>query len=149
MTHRDYMREALKLAQKAADLGEVPVGAVIVKENAIVGRGYNTRESGKTALGHAEIMAIADACKNVGGWRLDGCTIYVTMEPCPMCAGAIINSRISRVVYSLIDFKMGAFGGKTDLSSMGFNHSPEIIVGICEEESAKLIEEFFKKLRDK
>ncbi|MBR5520871.1 MAG: tRNA adenosine(34) deaminase TadA [Oscillospiraceae bacterium] len=149
MAHRDFMLRAVELAQKAYDMREVPVGAVVVKDNRIIGEGYNFRESQQSALGHAEIMAIENACKTLGSWRLEGCTLYVTMEPCIMCTGAIINSRMERVVYSLIDFKAGGLGGLTDLNQIGLNHSVDTIMGVCEMESAALVDKFFKELREK
>jgi len=149
MAHRDFMLRAVELAQKAYEMGEVPVGAVIVKNNKIIGEGYNFRETHNSALGHAEIMAIDSACKALGSWRLEGCTMYVTMEPCVMCTGAIINSRIERVVYSLIDFKAGGMGGKIDLLNVGLNHDVDTIMGVCEMESAALVDRFFKELREK
>jgi len=149
MAHRDFMLRAVELAQKAYDMGEVPVGAVIVKNNKIIGEGYNFRETHNSALGHAEIMAIDSACKALGSWRLEGCTMYVTMEPCVMCTGAIINSRIERVVYSLIDFKAGGMGGKIDLLNVGLHHDVDTIMGVCEMESAALVDRFFKELREK
>ena len=149
MAHRDFMLRALELAQKAYDMGEVPVGAVVVKDNRIIGEGYNFRESQQNALGHAEIMAIDNACKALGSWRLEGCTLYVTMEPCVMCTGAIINARMERVVYSLIDFKAGGLGGRTDLNQAGLNHTVDTIMGVCEMESAALVDKFFKELREK
>ena len=142
-----FMKEALLLAQQAAAEGEVPVGCVIVRGDEIVGRGRNRRETQKTALGHAEIEAIADACKNLGGWRLWECTLYVTLEPCPMCAGAIINARIPRVVYGAGDKKCGACGGVCSLFDMAFNHHPKVEKGIREEECGALLTEFFKNLR--
>ena len=149
MAHRDFMLRAVELAQKAYEMGEVPVGAVVVKDNRIIGEGYNFRESRQSALGHAEIMAIENACRTLGSWRLEGCTLYVTMEPCIMCTGAIINSRMERVVYSLIDFKAGGLGGKTDLNRIGLNHSVDTIMGVCEMESAALVDKFFKELRER
>ena len=143
------MLRAIELAQKAASMGEVPVGAVVVKDNRIVGEGWNFRETQQSALGHAEIMAIDNACRALGTWRLEDCTIYVTMEPCVMCAGAIINSRMKRVVYSLIDFKAGGFGGITDLNRVGLNHTVDTIMGVCEMESARLVDKFFRELREK
>ena len=143
-----YMDEALKLAREAAADGEVPVGCVIVRGDEIVGRGRNRRETDKTALGHAEIEAIAEACKTLGGWRLWECTLYVTLEPCPMCAGAIINARIPRVVYGASDAKCGACGSVCDLFSMAFNHHPQVEKGIREAESNALLTAFFKNLRD-
>ena len=147
MVDRMYMEEALLLARQAAADGEVPVGCVIVRDGQIVGRGRNRRETGKTALGHAEIEAIGDACKNLGGWRLWDCTLYVTLEPCPMCAGAIINARIPRVVFGAKDEKCGACGSVCDLFSMEFNHHPIAESGLMEEESTQLLTEFFQDLR--
>ena len=144
---RFYMEEALKLARQAAAEGEVPVGCVIVRNGQIVGRGRNRRETEKTALGHAELEAIADACATLGGWRLWDCTLYVTLEPCPMCAGAIINARIPRVVFGAKDPKCGACGSVCDLFSMNFNHHPQANSGIMEEECASLLAEFFDRLR--
>jgi len=142
-----FMDAALELAAQAAAEGEVPVGCVIVRRGEIVGRGRNRRETEKTALGHAEIEAIADACKNLGGWRLWECTLYVTLEPCPMCAGAIINARIPRVVYGASDDKCGACGSVCDLFSMEFNHHPQVEKGLRAEESQALLTEFFRSLR--
>ena len=142
-----FMEEALALAREAAEDGEVPVGCVIVRRGEIVGRGRNRRETDKTALGHAEIEAIADACRNLGGWRLWDCTLYVTLEPCPMCAGAIVNARIPRVVYGASDAKNGACGSVCDLFSMDFNHHPTVEKGVREDECAALLSEFFAKLR--
>ena len=142
-----FMDEALKLAKEAFDEGEVPVGCVIVKDDQIVGRGRNRRETGKSALAHAEIEAIAQACETLGGWRLWQCTLYVTLEPCPMCAGAIVNARIPRVVYGASDAKCGAVRSVCSLFDMKFNHHPVVEAGIREEESAQLLTEFFQKLR--
>ena len=142
-----FMEEALTLAREAAADGEVPVGCVIVRRGEIVGRGRNRRETGKTALGHAEIEAISDACRNLGGWRQWECTLYVTLEPCPRCAGAIVNARIPRVVFGASDAKCGACGSVCDIFSMEFNHHPTVTKGIREEEAAALMEEFFRKLR--
>ena len=147
MEDAKYMDEALLLAQEAAEEGEVPVGCVIVRGGQIVGRGRNRRETGKTALGHAELEAIEEACRNLGGWRLWDCTLYVTLEPCPMCAGAIINARIPRVVYGASDAKCGACGSVCDLFSMDFNHHPQVEKGIREEETAALLRDFFANLR--
>ena len=144
---REFMEQALVLAKEAGEAGEVPVGCVIVRDGVVVGRGRNRRESGKTALGHAEIEAISDACKNLGGWRLWDCTLYVTLEPCPMCAGAIINARIPRVVYGASDKKCGACGSVCNLFSMEFNHHPTVEKGIREEACAQLLQEFFQNLR--
>ena len=142
-----FMDEALALAREAAAEGEVPVGCVIVRNGEIVGRGRNRRETAKTALGHAEIEAIYDANRNLGGWRLWDCTLYVTLEPCPMCAGAIVNARIPRVVYGARDAKCGATGSVCDIFSMEFNHHPEVVAGIREEEAAALMTAFFQNLR--
>ena len=142
-----FMQQALTLAQMAAADGEVPVGCVIVRNGQIVGRGRNRRETAKTALGHAEIEAIAEANRNLGGWRLWECTLYVTLEPCPMCAGAIVNARIPRVVYGASDSKCGACGSVCDLFNMDFNHHPKVESGIREEEAAALMTEFFQNLR--
>ena len=142
-----FMDAAIELAKEAAAEGEVPVGCVIVRKGQIVGRGRNRRETHKTALGHGEIEAISDACKNLGGWRLWDCTLYVTLEPCPMCAGAIINARIPRVVYGASDAKSGACGSVCDLFSMKFNHHPTVEKGIREEECMELLQTFFQNLR--
>ncbi len=141
------MREALTLAKEAAAEGEIPVGCVIVRGDQIVGRGRNRRETKKTALGHAEIEAIEDACANLGGWRLWDCTLYVTLEPCPMCAGAIINARIPLVVYGASDSKCGACGSVCNLFEMEFNHHPQAVKGVLEEESTVLLQQFFADLR--
>lgn len=142
-----FMDEALKLAAQAAAEGEVPVGCVIVRGDKIVGRGRNRRETEKTALGHAEVEAIADACRNLGGWRLWDCTLYVTLEPCPMCAGAIINARIPRVVFGAADLKAGSCGSVCDLFSMNYNHHPQVVSGVREEECGALLRTFFENLR--
>ena len=142
-----FMDAAIELAKEAAAEGEVPVGCVIVRGNEIVGRGRNRRERGKTALGHGEIEAIGEACRNLGGWRLWECTLYVTLEPCPMCAGAIVNARIPRVVYGASDAKCGACGSVCNLFSMEFNHHPVVEKGIREEECGALLTEFFRNLR--
>ena len=149
MGHREYMKEALALAGRAMDMGEVPVGAVIVRDGIVIGRGWNTKESEGRATGHAEIMAIEEACRYTGDWRLEGCTLYVNLEPCPMCSGAILSARIDTVVYSLIDFKSGALGGKIDLSKDYSNHSVNILSGICEDEARDMMDLFFEKLRQK
>lgn len=149
MTDEEYMREALLLARKAFELGEVPVGAVAVWDGKIVGRGMNLRETDKNALRHAEIAAIEEACKNLGGWRLWKCDLYVTLEPCPMCAGAIINSRIKRVIYGASDPKAGSCKSLTNLFELPYNHKPEVVSGVLEEECSSILREFFAKLRDK
>ena len=143
----EFMREALALAREAAAEGEVPVGCVVVRRGEIVGRGRNRREKDKTALAHAEIEAISDACRNLGGWRLWDCTLYVTLEPCPMCAGAILSARIPRVVYGASDAKFGAVRSVCSLFDMRFNHHPAVETGIREEEAAVLMTEFFQNLR--
>ena len=147
MEDLDFMREALALARKAAERGEVPVGCVIVRGQEIVGRGYNRRETDKSALAHAEIQAIDQACRTLGGWRLWECTLYVTLEPCAMCAGAILNARIPRVVYGASDRKFGACGSVCSLFSMDFNHHPQVEAGLLEEESKALLQDFFQNLR--
>lgn len=149
MDHEMYMKMALELALEAALDGEVPVGCVIVRNGQVVAIGRNRRESAKTALGHAEIEAIGAACEKLGGWRLWDCTLYVTLEPCPMCAGAIVNARIPTVVYGASDDKCGACGSVCDLFSMDFNHHPQVIAGVCQEEAAQLLTDFFKDLREK
>lgn len=147
MEDLELMNEALKLAREAADAGEVPVGCVIARNGQIVGRGRNRREEGKSALAHAEIEAIEEACRTLGGWRLWECTLYVTLEPCPMCAGAIVNARIPRVVFGASDAKCGACGSVCNLFSMEFNHHPTVEKGLQEEACAALLSEFFRNLR--
>lgn len=142
-----FMDAALELAREAALEGEVPVGCVIARGDEIVGRGRNRRETGKSALAHAEVEAIAQACETLGGWRLWECTLYVTLEPCPMCAGAIVNARIPRVVYGAADAKSGACGSVCDLFSMDFNHHPQVEKGVREKECTQLLTEFFQQLR--
>ncbi len=142
-----FMQVAIELAIKAGQNGEIPVGAVIVKDDKIIGMGMNTREKDRNALGHAEINAINEACKNTGSWRLDGATIYVTMEPCPMCAGAIINARIKTVVFGCYDLKMGAFDSVCNLANEKFDFTPEIYGGIMENECGAIVKKFFEELR--
>ncbi len=149
MAHRDYMKRAVELAELAYKMGEVPVGAVVVYKGQIIGEGYNRRETDNSATAHAEIIAIEEACRYLKSWRLEDCVLYVTLEPCAMCTGAIINSRIKMVVYSLIDFKAGAMGGLCDLTQLKFNHKPEVIMGVMEEEAKEILDRFFKKLREK
>ncbi len=152
-----YMKRALELAKIAFDKGEVPVGAVAVWEDdekrgivsEIVGEGYNRRECDKNALCHAELIAINEACGYLSGWRLHKCTLYVTLEPCPMCTGAIINSRIKRVVFGASDKRFGAMGGGFDMLSNDLNHKPIIEGGLLEEECSSLMQDFFRRLRDK
>lgn len=149
VTEEAYMRLALELAAEAAAEGEVPVGAVIVREGAVVGVGRNRRERARNALAHAEIEAIADACRRLGGWRLFGSTLYVTLEPCPMCAGAIINARVARVFYGARDAAMGACGGVLNLFMEAFPHRPQLVGGICGQESRALLSAFFAAMREK
>ena len=142
-----FMDMALELAKEAAAEGEVPVGCVIVRGDEVVGRGRNRREKDKSALAHAEIEAIGEACRDLGGWRLWECTLYVTLEPCPMCAGAIINARIPRVVYGAGDLKAGSCGSVCNLFDMAYNHHPAVERGLMEEECAGVLKEFFRNLR--
>lgn len=144
-----FMKEALKLAKKAAAEGEVPVGCVVVCDGKIVGRGRNRREIKKTALGHAEIEAIHKACKKLGGWRLHRCQLYVTLEPCPMCTGAILNARIPIVYYGAADGKAGSCGTRINLFDFGFNHRAEIIGGVLEEACRAELQDFFVALRER
>ena len=146
---KKYMKAALKLAQKAADEGEVPVGAVVVCEGKIVGRGRNSRETKKNAIHHAEIEAIEKACKKLGGWRLHKCDLYVTLEPCAMCTGAIINARIKTLYYGAKDEKAGSCGTLVNLFDLPYNHKPEVISGVMEEECADILKKFFKDLRER
>ena len=141
-----YMKEALFEAERAGEEDEVPVGAVIVRNGEIIARAHNTREKDKNALYHAEIKAIDAACKLLHGWRLVGCTLYVTLEPCPMCAGAIVNSRIERVVYGAPDNKAGSFGTMINLTDYPL-FKPEITSGVLKEECSKILSDFFKKKR--
>lgn len=142
-----YMRLALELAKEAADMGEVPVGAVVVKDGVVIGKGRNRREIGRNALAHAEIEAIDMACKTLGGWRLSGCQLYVTLEPCPMCAGAIINARIDEVIYGTDDPKAGSCRSLVELFSLPYNHKPRVTVGLLEEECREELQSFFRSLR--
>lgn len=142
-----FMERAMELARLSALEGEVPVGAVVVRDNEIVGEGRNRRELGRNALYHAELEAIDSACKKLGGWRLWQCDLYVTLEPCPMCAGAIINARIKKVYFGAFDKKAGSFGSVADFNSISYNHKPEIIPGVMAEDCSKLLTDFFKKLR--
>ena len=147
MTDSELMGLALEEARKAAALGEVPVGAVVARNGEVVAAAHNTRETEKNALHHAELLAIDAACKKLGGWRLWECELFVTLEPCPMCAGAIINSRIRRVVYGAADTKAGCCGSVTDLFAMPFNHHPVVEQGLRAEEAQELLQAFFKDLR--
>ena len=143
-----FMQEALKEAVKARKKGEIPVGAIIVKDNNIIARGHNLKETKNSALQHAEIITINKANEKLKSWRLLDCTMYVTLEPCCMCAGALVNSRINRLVIATEDDKTGAFGSKIDINNIGLNHKIEVTKGICKVESSNLIKEFFKGLRD-
>ena len=145
-----YMKEALLFAEKAGKKGEIPVGAVIVKDGEIIATGYNRREQDNTALGHAEIEAINNACKALNRWRLDDCELYVTLEPCPMCAGAIINARLKMFVFGAFDKKAGSCSNDSviDLFSLPYNHKPEVWAGICEKQCSEMLSDFFKNLRE-
>lgn len=147
MTDTDFMKLALELAAQAAALGEVPVGAVVTCDGEVVGTGFNRRETGKNALAHAELEAIDAACRKLGGWRLHRCDLYVTLEPCPMCSGAIVNARIRRLVYGASDPKAGCFGSVCDFNTLPFNHKPEVTGGVMAEECAGALSAFFKTLR--
>ena len=143
------MREALRQAKRAASLGEMPVGAVIVRDGEIISRAYNRRETKKNALYHAEITAIDRACKKLGGWRLPRCEMYVTLEPCPMCAGAILNSRIEHIYYGASDEKSGCCGSKINLLDMNLcNYTVTVTGGILENECRDIIKKFFRNLRE-
>lgn len=146
-----YMSRALELAREAFDEGEVPVGAVVVKKTTgeIVGEGRNMREKAKNALAHAEIMAIDEACRTLGGWRLPECAIYVTLEPCPMCCGAIINSRIDNVIFGAYDVKSGSAVSVQKMFELPYNYRPEVTGGVMEEECSAILSEFFRQLREK
>lgn len=146
-----YMRKALELAALAAEEDEVPVGAVVVKKSTgeIVGRGFNRREYGRSPLTHAEIIAIEQASRRLGGWRLIDCELFVTLEPCPMCAGAMINSRVERVVFGAFDPKAGSCGTLTDLFALPYNHKPECTGGVLEKECAETLSSFFRDLRER
>ena len=143
----EFMKRALELAEIAAEQGDVPVGAVIVKDGEIISEGYNLREVNKSVTAHAEMVAIERACGQLGGWHLCGCTLYVTLEPCPMCAGALINSRVDRVVFGLRDPKAGCLGSVLNMNRYPFNHAFDITEGVLAEESAKLLSDFFAKKR--
>lgn len=144
MSDETFMREALALARRAAEAGEVPVGAVVVKDGVVVGRGYNQPVSGKDPTAHAEVMALRDAAERARNYRLGECELYVTLEPCAMCAGAIMHARVSRVIYGAADPKSGACGSVVDLFAEGrLNHHASIVGGVMAEEAAKLLQEFF------
>ncbi len=143
----EFMEIALNEAKLASDEGEVPVGAVIVKDGEIIATGRNNREATGDATGHAEMIAIREACKSLGGWHLEKCTLYVTLEPCPMCMGAIINARIGKVVFGAKDAKAGACGSLLNLCNYPLNHKPRVEYGFMREECAKVLSEFFEKKR--
>lgn len=142
-----FMREALRLAREAAEADEVPVGAVIVYEGRIIAAARNRREGDKMATHHAEILAIEEACRYRGGWRLPDCTLYVSLEPCPMCGGAIVNARLPRVVFGAYDHRAGVFGSAVDFNALTFNHRPEVTGGVLEEEAAEILSSYFRKKR--
>lgn len=145
-----YMREAIRQAKKAYAIGEVPIGCVIVYEDKIIGRGYNRRTIDKNTLAHAELIAMKKACKAMGDWRLEGCTMYVTLEPCQMCSGAIVQSRMDKVVVGCMNPKAGCAGSILNLLQMEeFNHQVELQIGVLEEECSLMMKEFFKELREK
>lgn len=145
-----YMKQAIKLAEKAAELGEVPIGCVIEYQGKVIGRGYNRRTTDKSTLAHAEIIAIKKACKKMGDWRLEDCTMYVTLEPCQMCAGAIVQARVKKVVIGCMNPKAGCAGSILNVLQMdAFNHQVEIERGVLEEECSRMLTSFFKSLRQK
>ena len=143
-----FMKEAIRQARKAYALNETPIGCVLVYEGKIIGRGYNRRNTDKNTLAHAEITAIRKASRKIGDWRLEGCTLYVTLEPCPMCAGAIVQSRMDRVVVGCMNPKAGCAGSVLNvLQTEGFNHQTELTTGVCQEECSGMMKSFFKELR--
>lgn len=142
-----FMREAIGQARLAEDIDEVPIGAVAVRDGKIIAYGYNTRETSRCATHHAEIVCIENACRALGGWRLPGVTLYVTLEPCAMCAGAIINARIPRVVFGAADRRFGALGSLVDLAKLPFNHIPEVSGGVLSDECSALLTDYFKRKR--
>lgn len=149
MEHQHYMAMAIEEAKYAAALGETPVGAVVVCGNNVIGRGYNTKETATTPLGHAEINALVDAAKTIESWRLEDCTLYSTLEPCPMCAGAMLQARLKRLVFGAWDIRWGAAGTITNLFVPGlFLHNTEVISGICEQQCQQLLKDFFQRLRE-
>lgn len=149
LSDMEFMKKAISLAREAAEEGEVPVGCVIVRDGEVIATGRNRREKGKNALYHAELEAIDNACKALGGWRLPRCEMYVTLEPCPMCAGAIINSRIEKVYFGAYDKKAGSVKSLINLFDLPYNHRPETEGGVLEEECAALLSDFFRTLRQK
>ena len=150
MMNEKYMKEALKQARKASRLGEVPIGCVIVYQDKIIGRGYNKRNTKKTTLAHAELVAIEKASKTMGDWRLEDCTMYVTLEPCQMCSGAIVQARIKKVVVGTMNPKAGCAGSILNLLQMKeFNHQVELEIGVLEKECTEVLQTFFKELRNR
>lgn len=149
MTDSELMGLALEEARRAAALGEVPVGAVVARNGEVVAAAHNTRETEKNALHHAELLAIDAACKKLGGWRLHRCDLYVTLEPCPMCAGALINSRMKTVYYGAPDPKAGSCGSLINLFALPYNHQPALVSGVLEQECADILRNFFRELRKK
>ena len=149
MEHESFMRKAIDLAVENVNNGGGPFGAVIVKDGEVIATAHNLRETDRSATAHAELLAIQKACEVLGGWRLSGCELYVTLEPCPMCAGAIINSRIDRVIFGSKDEKAGACGSVMNLFAADFNHRPKLTVGVLEEECSSILKEFFSSLREK
>lgn len=149
MTDYELMGAALAEAEQAAALGEVPVGAVVARDGEIIAAAHNTRETEKNALHHAELLAIDAACKKLGGWRLHRCDLYVTLEPCPMCAGALINSRMKTVYYGAPDPKAGSCGSLINLFALPYNHQPALVSGVLEQECADILRNFFRELRKK
>lgn len=144
---RKFMDLALIEAKKAMEDGDVPVGAIVVKDGKVIGVGRNRREKDNNAVAHAEILAIENACKEVGNWRLDGCELYVTLEPCPMCSGAIINARIKTVIFGAYDTKVGSLGSVANFVNLPYSFTPEVYGGICEDECRRLLSQFFRELR--
>lgn len=150
MNNEKWMKEAIKQAKNAAQKDEVPIGCVIVKDDQIIARAYNKREMKQCSTAHAEILAIEKACKKLGSWRLEDCDLYVTLEPCPMCSGAIIQSRIRNVIFGAYDPKGGCMGSNMNINDVrGFNHYPDIEGGILQDECSRLLKEFFKAKRKK
>lgn len=143
----EYMRRALRLAEQAAEMGEVPVGAVVVRGGEVIGAAGNRRECDHRATAHAELLAIEQACEALGSWRLQDCTLYVTLEPCPMCAGAIVNARVGRVVFGCKDARAGAMGSVLNLPSYPLNHRPQCTYGVCEQECRAVLQAFFAARR--
>ena len=149
MNDEYYMRRCIELAKKAAEYGDVPVGAVVVRQSdgEIIGEGFNRRERDKSSLSHAELIAITGASEKLGGWRLIDCALYVTLEPCVMCAGAVVNSRIERVVFGADELRFGACGSLFDVFSQGLNHTPQVTRGVLKDECTALLKDFFAGLR--